>query len=124
LAIITDLHATALLQSRLLDPLACQLRLLRTKGDAVCLHAIVLRGIDEQPTPTTTDIQQTLPRSQAQLATKILHLVLLCRLQVVIRRSEVGAGVNHARIQPERKKIVGAVVVIVGSLAIALFRVE
>src|SRR5207237_10738991 len=116
-----DRRAPAILPSPRLDPLACRLCLLRTEGDTVCPHTIVLRGIDEQPAPATADIQQTLPRSQAQLATKVLHLVFLCRLQVVIRRSEVGAGVNHARIQPERKKIVGAVVVIVGSLAIALF---
>ena len=84
----------------------------------------MLRGIDEQPAPTTTDIQQTLPWLQTQLAAKVIQLLLLRLLKLVIRCGKVGAGVDHAGIQPERVEFVGAVVVIIGGLAIALFRVE
>ena len=123
LAIITYVDVTAIFQSCLLDPLASQFGLLGTEGDAVCLHAIVLSGIDDQRAPTAADIQQTLPRLQAQLAAKVLELLFLGRLQVVIRCSKVGAGVDHTFIQPERIEFVGAVVVMVGGLAITPFRV-
>ena len=96
LAIISDIDATALLQPRLLDALTCQLCLAWTEGDAICLHAIVLCGVDEQSAPATTDIQQTLSRLQPQLATKIIKLAFLCRLQVILRSCQVGTGVDHA----------------------------
>src|SRR5947207_14147437 len=81
LAIITYVDATAIFQSCLLDPLARQFGLLRTEGKAVCLYAIVLRGIDDQPAPTTADIKEVFPRLQAQFAAKVLELLFLCRLQ-------------------------------------------
>src|SRR5205823_14365919 len=80
LAIITDLDATAIFQSCLLDPLTRQFGLLRTEGKAVSLHTIVLRRIDDQPAPATADIEQAFPRLQAQFAAKVLELLFLGRL--------------------------------------------
>src|SRR6266851_2610646 len=60
-AVIINIDTAALLQSRLLDSLTRQFCLLPTEGDAVSLYAVGLGCIDEQPAPTTTDIQQTLP---------------------------------------------------------------
>src|SRR5258708_8418824 len=83
----------------------------------------MLRCIDGQASPTAADIQQTLTGAQAQLAANILELAFLGGVYIVTRRGEVGAGVDHARIQPEGIKIVGAVVVIGNGLPISLFRV-
>ena len=66
-AIIAESDATALLQPGLPDPLARQFCLLPAESDAVYLHAIALRGIDNQAAPTTTEIQQTFSRRRRNL---------------------------------------------------------
>src|SRR5258708_10568784 len=123
IAVIAHFHPAFLRQSSLADTLLCQSGLRLTERNAIRLYPIMLRCIDRQASPTAADIQQTLTGAQAQLAANILELAFLGCVYIVARRGEVGAGVDHARIQPAGIKIIGAVVVIGDGLSISLFRV-
>src|SRR6266568_377440 len=119
-SIITDLYMTALRQPSLLDALLCKLSLPLTESDPVRFYSIVLCCIENQRTPTTTDIQQALTRTQTQLAANIIELTFLGSVKVIIRSSKVGAGIGHALAQPEGKELAGAVVVKGDGLSITL----
>src|SRR5258706_9481313 len=121
--IITYLYAAALRQSSLTNMLLCQLSLWLAEGDAVRFYSIVLCSIDDQSAPATTDIQQALSRTQAQLATNVVQLTLLCRVQGIVGRGKVRTGVDHASIQPQCIKIIRTVIVIGDGLPITLFGV-
>src|SRR5260221_10316282 len=123
IAVIAHFHPAFLRQSSLADALLCQPGLRVTERNAIRFYPVMLRCIDRQASPTAADIQQTLTGAQTQLATNILELTFLGCVYIVTRRGEVGAGVDHARIQPEGIKIVGAVVVIGDGLSISLLRV-
>ncbi len=110
--------------------LASRMRLLAisacagTDGDAVRPHAVVAGGMQDQSAPAAADIEQILPRLQAQFAAEIIEFALLSGFQGFLGGREIGAGINHALIEPETEKIVGLLVMVTDRLRIALFRMD
>src|SRR6266702_7797023 len=123
LSIITNLDLALSCQTCLLDTPLCQFGLRLAQGDPIYLYSVMLCGIDHQSAPTTPYIQQSLSRSQAQLATNIFELLFLGCIKIIIRGREICARVDHSRAKPQRIKIVRSVVVIGDSLMVSLFRV-
>src|SRR5690348_8306966 len=99
--VITDFDAATLTQSCLGDTFLRKLGLRLAKCDAICFDAIVLRGVDDQPTPATADVEQALSLLQAQFTANIIELTFLRCVKIVIGGCEVGAGVDHASVKPE-----------------------
>jgi len=64
LTIVLEQHSRVVLHARRRDTPVGLLHLRLTEGDAGCLHAIVLCGIEHQASPAAAHIQQALPRLQ------------------------------------------------------------
>src|SRR5437867_12061648 len=62
--------------------------------------------------------------AEPQLPADVVQLAPLCSIQVFFWTSEVGAGVNHALIQPEGVKLGGKIVVIADGLSVPLLGVN
>src|SRR5579884_1853677 len=84
----------------------------------------MLRSVHHQASPTTAEVEEALARAQSQLAANIIELAFLGYIQIVIRCGEVGTTVDHIRVEPEFKKLVGLVVVVTDSLPVTLLRVN
>src|SRR6266480_6485659 len=124
LSIITNVDLALPCQTCLLDTPLCQFDLWLAQCDPIGLYPVMLCGIDQQSAPATPDIQQSLSRLQAQLATNILEFLFLGCIEIIIRGREICARVDHTRVQPQRIKIVRSVVMIGDSLPVSLFRVS
>src|SRR5207237_215502 len=94
-AVVAILDAAAPFQPGVPDPLAGPFTLLAAQRDANRLDAVALGGELHEPAPTAADVQQALARSQPQLAADQVQFLLLRGVQVVVRRPEIGAGVDH-----------------------------
>src|SRR6266446_598344 len=66
--------------------------------------------VNDQGAPTATDVEQTLARTKAQLAAEIIEFAFLRHVKVVVSRDEIGAGINHSRIEPQTVKIIRDIV--------------
>ena len=64
IAIVHQFHAHPIAKPGLFDALARDLQLLRTKSDALGVHPIVLGGVDDERSPSATDVEEFLPRPQ------------------------------------------------------------
>ena len=71
----------------------------------------MLRGMDRERAPATTDVEQALAGAQPQLAADVIQFGDLRGVEVVMRAAEIRARINHPRIQPELVEIVRDVVV-------------
>src|SRR5207302_6225938 len=80
-------------------------------------------GIQDERAPSTTDIEQTLPGPEPQLATDIIELLLLCIIEIIARRVEISTRINHATVEPEMIKLIRQIVMKRHGFAIALDRV-
>ena len=93
--------------------------------DAVRGDAVILRRVADEPAPAAADVEKALARLQPQLAADHLQLVGLRLRDAVAPVGEVGARVDHLRVEEERVEVVGEVVVeldvvlVVGDLALA-----
>src|ERR1035437_5805593 len=122
--VIGNLHATAVTQPRFAQPLSGQFRLRRAQRDSYRFHAIVSSGLHDQSTPTATNVQKTLATVQPQFSADLIQLPLLSRIQVFFRCGEVGAGINHALIEPHRVELARKIVVIADGLPVTLSRMK
>ena len=66
---------------------------------------------NHERTPAASDVEQPVAGNEAQLATDEIELRGLRGVDVVHARREIGAGVHHAAIEPEREKVVAQIVV-------------
>ena len=82
----------------------------------------MFRGVLDQRPPAAADVQQTFARPQPQLAADVIHLAFLGRLQVVVGSEKIDAGVEHPAVEPQTNEVVGKVVVVADSLAVAFQR--
>ena len=81
IAVVGQLHPTAIRKPQLFDARPSPFHLRRTQGHAHGLHAVALGHIGEQAAPTAADVEQTITRLQTQLAADMLELGLLRGLQ-------------------------------------------
>ena len=117
-AVVGQPDLDPILQARLPDPLAGELELVLRQGHAEHPGAMVLRRVDRQGAPAAADVEQAHARAQPQLATHMLELGLLGLRQGFVASREIGAGIDHRRIEPARIEVVGDVVVILDRLAV------
>ena len=71
----------------------------------------MFRRVNDEGAPATTNVEQTLAWAQAQFAADVIKLLLLSDIEVVARRVEVRARIQHLAIQPEAIKIIRNIVV-------------
>ncbi len=77
------------------------------------LHAIVSGHVQAQSSPSAAGFHNLFSRTQPQLARHQIQLGPLRFFQVGVLLREIGAGVDHLRIEPEPVKIIGEIVMIV-----------
>ncbi|MDT4861222.1 hypothetical protein FQZ97_958190 [compost metagenome] len=91
------------------------------EGDAIHLDAELASGETRQATPTAADIQQAFARLQTQLAAQMAHLGLLRLIQVFCASLEIGAGIDHLPVQPQRVEVIRDVVVVADGRSVGVF---
>jgi hypothetical protein len=67
---------------------------------------------------------RTYATAKPQFSADVIQLPLLSRIQIFFRRDEVGAGVNHARIEPQRVELGRKIVVIADGLPVTISRMK
>src|SRR5580692_12101050 len=82
-------------------------------------NAIMLGGMADEGAPAAADVEQGFSGLEPQFAADHIELVgLRCR-KIVVPVFEIGAGVDHLRIEKEFVKSIGEVVVIMDVLLVA-----
>ena len=109
-SIIAQLNCYVVCQSSFCDSRARPAHLWLAQSNSFCAHAEMLRGVNEQGAPSATDVEQTLPRTQAQFAAEIIEFVFLCCIEIIVWRLKVGAGVDHPSVKPQPVEIVRNIV--------------
>src|SRR5271170_569445 len=105
------MHLAATGNTVLSDLLLHIFELVFTQGDADRMCAVLLYGAKHQSAPTTTDIEQTIPRLQSELAADVVDFLFLRQIEAILWFTEIGAGINPLPIQPQRKKLVRYIIV-------------
>ena len=123
LPVIANLDAAAIRQPGPADALVRQFGLRFAQGDASCTDPVALSSVDDEPTPSTTDVKQALTGPQPQLAADVVELALLGTVQILLRRGEVRAGLDNVLVQPQAVELARHVVVVGAGPPVALFRV-
>src|SRR5258708_1445996 len=77
------------------------------------LHAIVSGHVQAQSSPSAAGFHNLFSRTQPQLARHQIQLGPLRFFQGAVLLREIGAAVDHLRIEPEPVKIIGEIVMIV-----------
>src|SRR5215208_6717326 len=94
-AIVAYRDAAPIGKPRFVDPLFRQRCLILAQRYPGRVDAVVLRGVDDEPTPAAADVEETLPGFETQLPANEIELGLLRNVERIVRRAEVGAGINH-----------------------------
>ena len=106
---IQNLHISESIDAVLVYELFRALVLLLAERDARRMHAIFLRGLDDEPAPATADVEQALALMQLKLSQRVHDFLLLRLLQRVRRVLEIRARVAHRRVEPLREEIVAEI---------------
>ena len=122
-AVVLQPDLDAILQASLAHPLGRQRELVLRQRHAHAARAKVPRRAQHQRPPATADVQQALAGLQPDLAQDVVDLLLLRLRQGLVAVLEIGAGIDHGRVQPLRVERVGDVVVVPDGLAVARSRV-
>ena len=109
-AIVTQLYRYLSLQPLATYPFDSIAILFFTERNAMGVNTIMACRPTDQRTPATTDIEQALTRRQTQLTADIVQLVFLRTGERLAGVMEIGAGIDHLRIQPQAIKIVAEIV--------------
>src|SRR5215471_4939685 len=86
--------------------------------------AVLLRRPENQSPPTAADIEKLLTRLEHELATDVVELLGLCRVERIAIALEVGAGVHHPLVEPHAIERVGDIVVVLDVLGVAALLVH
>ena len=86
-------------------------------------RAVLLRRAQYQRTPAAADVEQCLPRLQADLGEDVVDLLQLRFVERFVAVLEVGAGIDHVLVQPQLVEVVGDVVVVLDRFLVAFLRV-
>lgn len=76
------------------------------------VDAIAFRSMEDQASPSATNVKKALKRLQAKLSADQVELLCLGQVKRLACISEVGAGVGERSAQPWAEKLHGLVVVI------------
>ncbi len=75
------------------------------------MSAVVARGVERKGSPAAPDLEQAVPRLDAELASNDVQLLNLGEFERIILMTEIRAGVHELRIEEKTVKIVAKVVV-------------
>ena len=100
-AIILQQHAAPVLQPRRADALRRQPELVFRERDAGRIDAVLLGGPHDERAPAAADVEEALARREPQLGADVVELGELRLLERVFLAAEIGAGIHHARIEPQ-----------------------
>src|ERR1700734_1023509 len=90
-AVITHFHPALLLQASALDSLIGQRCLLFAESDAARFNSIISGGVNDQATPTATDVEQALAGTQTELSAEIIEFSHLGRVEALVSGCKIGA---------------------------------
>lgn len=110
IAVVRYADRTLLGQAGRHNPLASHLSLTEAQCDADHRRAVVLRGIQCKPAPSTSDIEHPVSGLQAQLPAHVVQFIDLRLVQIIVAPRKVRAGVDHAAVQPQSVKLGGQVI--------------
>jgi len=71
----------------------------------------MLRGVNDQPAPPATDVEQPLTGLETELPANQIELCFLRDIERIIPRAEIRARINHPLVEPELIKGVADIVV-------------
>ena len=92
------------------------------QGDAVDGDAVVPGRPARQAGPAAADVEQLLARLEAQLAADPVQLLFLGGFQRRVVVGEIGAGVDHLRIQEDGVEVVADIIVELDEVLVAAAR--
>src|SRR5581483_5194415 len=75
--------------------------LILRQGHAVRAHAVMLSRVADERTPAAADVEERLAGFQPQLAADHVELIALGLGDVVMPFAEIGAAIDHLRIEKE-----------------------
>ena len=116
LAEVPHLDAAATFEARRADALVRELGLRLGQRHAERFHAVVLDRVHDEPAPAAADVEEPFALAQPQLAADVVELLLLRRVEVVVRCAEVRARVDHPPVEEEPVELGVEVVVVVDGL--------
>ena len=116
--IVLQADLAAILQTGCADAPRRLVELRARERDADAARAIFLRSADDQCAPAAADVEQPFVWLQPDLVENVVDLLDLRLLQRVGRRTEIGARVDHVRVEPQPVEVVGQVVVVRDRLGI------
>src|SRR5713101_48741 len=119
IAIVLQAHLAAALEPLLPDPLRCEFVLIPAERDARRPGAVFLGRAQNQCAPAAADVQEPLARLEQELVEDVIELLFLSELQGIGLAAEIGAGIHHVPVQPQRIERVRDVVVVLNGVAIA-----
>jgi len=119
-SVVPEFHADAVAEPKPGDPVLSIRHLLPAQTYPQRVDSEAPRGIDRQPAPTASDIEQPLAGFQAQLAADVPHLVLLRSVEVLLSGGKVSAGVLQVAVEPQGVELVAHVIVILDRGQVAL----
>jgi hypothetical protein len=123
-AVVEQLRAAALGDLGGTDACGGDSGLLLADGDALGFNVVMRGGVQGQAAPAAADVEEAVGWREAELAADQLELVGLGGGETVLRRAEVGAGVDQRIAEPGAEEIDGLVVVMGDGGAVALDRVR
>src|SRR5882762_8791873 len=120
IAVVLQAHLAAALEPLLPDPLRGEFVLVPAERDARRPGAEFLGRAQNQRAPAAADVQKPLPGLEQKLVEDVIEFLFLGELQGIALAPEIGAGIHHVPIQPQRIEVVRDVVVVLNGVAIAL----
>ncbi len=102
IAEVPQFDRDAVLQTEPLDLFRGEVELRLRQRHAMRAHAVVLCRMADQPAPAAADVEQRFARAEPQLAARHVELRDLGRGEVRFPIPEIGAGIDHLRIEKER----------------------
>ncbi|MNK35689.1 hypothetical protein D3C87_542200 [compost metagenome] len=111
-AVVLQADLDAVLQAGGLHALGREVELVLRQRDAHAARAELLRRADHQRAPAAADVEQRLPGLEFDLGEDVVDFLQLRGGQVFVAVLEVGARIDHVRIEPELVERVRHVVVV------------
>src|SRR5450830_1180307 len=99
--VVPHFYGNQILQALIDDALLRIIVLCLAERDSMRPHTVVTCSPADQGAPAAANVQEMFSRSQSKLAADEVKLVLLRLLQRVVRRLEVGAGIDTLDVEPQ-----------------------
>ena len=122
--VVAQLDLNLALQALLGNQTLHMIELVARQRDAMGVHAIMLGRPEDQPAPAGAYVPEALARLELELFADVIELGLLRLRQAHALLFVVSAGIDAARVQPQRVEIVGEIVMKLNLLGIAGQRVH